>query len=227
MKHPRKGPSLIMCSKLAALVVAASFALAACSESRELPDVVVRAQDASVGSDAPVDEGPAGADAATRRDERTTNPPGAGVVINEVNAQGDDWIELYNAGASSVDLSNHAIADSDDMGAPRADRALRLPAGTMLAPRTYLFVRADVADATEGPQTACAPGPSPCFHIDWGISASNGETVFLLDGDDRVLDRAVYAANAAPEGRSLGRVPDGTGALVAAQPTPGAANRAE
>lgn len=169
------------------------------------------AGDAREAGDAPRTEGGSGATA---------------VVVNEVNAQGSDWVELFNAGRSSVDLSMHQLADSNTDGTPRVERALRFPSGTMIAPGAFLFVRADVATVDGGVQTDCAPAAAPCFHIDWGISASNGETVFLLAPDGTVLDRAVYPPNGAPAGKTLARIPDGQGALVPATPTPGASNRA-
>lgn len=154
-------------------------------------------------------------------------PTGA-VVVNEVRASGDDWIELFNRGAAPVDLGGYGVADLDaDAGTPRIASAVRFPAGTVLAPGAFLFVRADVADAGVGPQTACLDGgPSTCFHAPWGISASRGETVSLLDPQGHVVAQGVYPMNAVTTGRSWGRLPDGTGAFAATLPTPGAPNQA-
>ena len=59
------------------------------------------------------------------------------VKINEVesnNGTPGDWIELYNAGFSGVDLSGYVIKDNDDT------HAYVIPAGTMLAPAGYYVV---------------------------------------------------------------------------------------
>ena len=36
------------------------------------------------------------------------------VVLNEVNCQGDDWIELYNAGNAPADLTGLALTDAPE-----------------------------------------------------------------------------------------------------------------
>ncbi len=59
------------------------------------------------------------------------------VKVNEVESSGGtpgDWIELYNAGGSPVDISNFIIKDNDDT------RDTRIPAGTVLAPGAFYVV---------------------------------------------------------------------------------------
>ncbi|MBL8600459.1 MAG: lamin tail domain-containing protein [Myxococcales bacterium] len=154
----------------------------------------------------------------------------ARVIINEVRASGDDWVELYNAGTASANLEGFTVADTDtavDGGAPRGAESLTFPAGTTLAPGEYLVVVADLADAGAGPQTGCLMGAlARCFHANFGISAGNGETVYLVAPNRQIVDRAVYPANAVAAGQSLGRLPDAAGDFAPNRPTPGAPNAA-
>lgn len=208
--------------------------LAACSESREgdtrdaSQDTGATPQDTGVTPDAgtPTDTG-APTDTGVPTDQ---GMPGAGrLVVNEMRASGDDWIELYNAGDAPIDLGGYGVADTEaDGGAPRVSLALRFPTGTMLGPGQYVFILADVADAGAGPQTSCLAdsGIARCYHAGWAISASRGETLSVIDARDNVVVRVTYPPNAAPSGQSWGRLPNGTGEFAPNRPTPGASNQA-
>jgi hypothetical protein len=206
------------------------IAIAGCSESPvpNAADVPVIQSDVSMTTDVgnPVDAGnpadiPLAVDA----------PSTSSIVINEIRAVGDDWIELKNVGAAPIDLGGLVLADTDttvDGGAPRPSDGVRFPTGTSLAPGQYLLVVADLADAGVGPQMTCLgdAGPMTCFHAGFGISASRGERIYLLQPGGAVVATADYPANAVPDGRTWGRLPDGTGAFAACAPTPGSANTA-
>ncbi|MHC4700038.1 MAG: lamin tail domain-containing protein [Planctomycetota bacterium] len=124
--------------------------------------------------------------------------PHARVVINELLANSDaaagtDWIELYNPGPSSVDLSN--VYFSDD----RADLLKhKIPDGTTLRPGRFWT-------AVQG------AGPADfAFGLDFA-----GETVYVTAATDdpqpapvRVLD-AVRYETMEPE-VTFGRFPDGS-----------------
>ncbi len=59
------------------------------------------------------------------------------IKINEVESSGGtpgDWIELYNAGTTTVNLSGFLVKDNDD------SRTTALPAGTTIAPGAFLIV---------------------------------------------------------------------------------------
>jgi len=59
------------------------------------------------------------------------------VKINEVESNGGtpgDWIELFNAGTTSVNLSGFLVKDNDDT------RTTALPAGTTIAPGAFLII---------------------------------------------------------------------------------------
>jgi hypothetical protein len=140
------------------------------------------------------------------------------LVVNELMASNDstvrdeagdydDWIEVLNAGARSVELDGLHL--SDDAGDPRR---WPLPRGH-LAPGQRLLVWCD-DDTEQGP--AHAP-----FRLD-----ADGEEVGIYDLDARgnaPLDRVVFPPLAADV--SLGRSPDGIGTLrILPWPTPGEAN---
>jgi hypothetical protein len=148
------------------------------------------------------------------------------VVVNEVSAA-DDWVELYNPSGAMADLSGLMLADQDTPGVPKTAEGITFPEGTTLGPGAYLFVLAKqtVDPGEQAPQTVCAPGSSPCFYAPFGLSDSNGDAVFLLDGSD-VLDASEYPAGAVGAGETWCRLPNGTGAFDACAATPSAANAA-
>jgi hypothetical protein len=148
-----------------------------------------------------------------------------GLVINEISADGDDWIEILNAGSAEIDLTGLRIADAEEPGVPKVDEAVAIPDGTTLPAGAYLFVLADQDPAAEGLQDVCAPGPAPCLQAGWGLS-KDGDEVFLLGEGDAIVATAAFVAGSAPEGQAWGRLPDGTGDFAATAPTPGGPNAA-
>ncbi|MEZ4410557.1 MAG: lamin tail domain-containing protein [Polyangiales bacterium] len=229
-------------------VVCVALCALGCSEAREVYEVVDASGDAPAVADAgdrltdsgsPTDAGPTAVDAGTPSVDAGTPSVDAGeatvdsglrparVVLNEVRAQGADWVELYNDGDQTADLAGWVVADSDDDGGVRTDEAARLPAGATLAPRTFLVIEADVADAATGAAMQCVMGAvMRCYQANFGISASRGEAVHLLDATGREVDTARYPGGAAvADGQSFARIPDGLGAFAPATPTPGAPNR--
>ena len=150
----------------------------------------------------------------------------AGVVINEVRAEGDDWIELYNAGAGPAELTSWRLVDSGPGGALRPDSAVRFPAGTVLPPGGYLLVVADRGKkARAGLQRNCLRGgPASCFEARWGINHDGGEQLRLIAPDGTVASEVRYPPRAVGGGKTWARRPDGSGAFGPAKPTPGRAN---
>ncbi len=152
------------------------------------------------------------------------DPGLGGLVVNEIDAN-DEVIEFFNPTPTPVDLSGLRVCDSAD-GVPRLDRAFAFPAGTTLGAGEYIItVESDpVLDGIrEGDD---CPGGGRCLHTDWGISDSNGETMYLLppEGDDTPLMTIEYPMMAAPDGESYCRIDNGFGEFTACTPTPGAAN---
>ncbi len=173
------------------------------------------------------DGGAAATDAGTDRGAVTGDVPVGRVVINEVRATTDDWVELINVGEAPVDLGGMVVADTDTNGnVPRVEEGVEFPAATWLAPGQRLLVLADVNDAGVGPQMTClgTDGPMTCYHARFGISAARGEGLFLIGRDHVVSASATYPPNGAPEGYSWGRLPDGTGEFAVNRPTPGEPN---
>ena len=157
------------------------------------------------------------------------NTPAAGeVVVNEIDADAD-WVELYNRSDVALDLDGLMLADSDGAGGPKLDNAITFPTETRIEPGASLFILAKqdtvVEPGEQEPQSACAPGPSPCFYAPFGLSKGDGDEIFLLDGDS-VIASAVFPPDAAEDGETWCRVPDGTGELQVCAGTPGAANEA-
>lgn len=144
----------------------------------------------------------------------------ARVFINELLAgntksgkdpQGEfeDFVELYNPSAETIDLSGMYLTDSE-----KAPRKWRFPDGTLLAAKSYLVVWAD----EDGSAT-------PGLHANFKLS-SKGESVFLVDSDQRsnaVIDYVKFDAQT--EDVAYGRLPSKADKWQALVPTPGAANR--
>jgi len=160
-----------------------------------------------------------------------TGNPSTSVVFNEISAAGDEWLELYNAGASDFDLCNYAIADTDKTtGEPRTTKAMRFPAGTKLRKGGFALVLLGKSNSTPGPYSAdaCLPGVSVgCFYALFSISQTRGEAVHLLAPDNTSVSNVIYPANLdfeAGADLSACRIPDGSGEFTTCAQTPGAAN---
>jgi hypothetical protein len=147
------------------------------------------------------------------------------IVVNEISASGDDWIELVNTDSAPFQLENMVLADLDPgTGCPKTTEALTFPAGASIAAGEHLLIVADQAGAPNTPQTSCLGGPASCYHVGFGISGSAGDGIFLLDGTT-VQAFGDIPANGAADGESWCRTPDVAGAFgKCTTPTPGAAN---
>lgn len=143
------------------------------------------------------------------------------LVINEVLASNqtvlldpdgtdeyDDWIEIYNAGTTPVDMGRFYFSDSDD---PFDDRIPGdQPEKTTIEPGGYLLFWAD-SDTEQGPN-----------HLKFRLSA-DGETISLYFKDGRLIDSYTFGVQSADI--SEGRTPDGGDSWIKFNtPTPGSAN---
>lgn len=146
------------------------------------------------------------------------DPVAAQLAFNEFGASGDDFAELYNTGAASVDISGYGVTDSRTDGFPKLSHVVRFPAGTTVPAGGRVLVMFDGACPASTTPYVCARGSAG------GISGSRGENVHLVDPENLVVATAHYPANAAPSGFTYGRFPDGTGAFGPTRRTPGAAN---
>jgi hypothetical protein len=148
------------------------------------------------------------------------------LVINELRAVGDDWIELLNRGTAPLDLSGYQVADADEAGNPRMAEAITFPASVILAPGAYFFIAADLeADAQPGLQSSCVvPEVTSCLHAAWGIGKS-GDTIYVFDAAGTLLARTSYPGQGVAEGQTWCRIPDGGDTFGPCTPTPAAANQ--
>lgn len=149
------------------------------------------------------------------------------LAINEIRASGDDWIELHYRGTGTLSLGGLKVTDQDDDGMPRIDRAVTIPAGVELATGEYFIILADQDNTSTMLETECQlEGVTQCVFSDWGMSAGNGDTVFVLNDLDEVVISESYPADAIGdvEDATWARDVDGDGVFVVSVPTPNASN---
>ncbi len=153
--------------------------------------------------------------------------PTSTLVINELSAAGDDWIELKNVGEAPLDVAGWIVTQVDDLGMPEPDRSAPFPAGYAIPAGGYFVVVTDQAMPLEGIQTECfVEGVTECLIAEFGISAGSGDTLVVLDETGAEVHRVVYTGGLSV-GQTWARIPDGTGEFVVAAPTPGATNATE
>lgn len=130
-------------------------------------------------------------------------------TLRDEDGEYPDWIELYNAGAKAIDLSNYALSDDPDSLVK-----WRFPQGSVIEPGGYYVVYAS------GKDRASANGGWP--HASFKLR-SNGETVILADIQGRMVDLVTYDLLEADT--SWGRDEEGTSGFKRfSQPTPGLPN---
>jgi hypothetical protein len=134
----------------------------------------------------------------------------ARVIINEIlaNEPGStiaaEFVELYNAGGTTADLSNWTISDATSM-------RHRFAAGTLLAPGATLVV---FAGPTGIPAELTNAVASSTGTLSLGNSA---DTVTVANASNTIIDSFAYTtALASTDGVSMNRSPDRspTGAFV-------------
>lgn len=205
-----------------------AFAYACSSDDPTTPPTDAGTTDATVVQ---VDTGipPVGTDSGTVKDSGAKfdaggNESSSTVLINEISG-GDEWVELVNYGTDPVDLAGYRLADRDkDTGEPKLAEAVMFPSPTSLGSQKYLIVRGGGAGDAGKP---CPDGgQSYCFSARFGISNKNGETLFLLAPDDKVVGKVVYPKDGSSGDKSYSRLPSGDPAasFEAVGQTPGAAN---
>lgn len=127
------------------------------------------------------------------------------VVINEVAASGDpaDWIELYNAGSTAVDITGWLLRDSDPT------HAYVFASGSSLAPGEYRVIERDDTGANG---------------FNFGLGGA--DAVFLYDLDQNPVDQTSWNEGESPATFSWGRIPNASGDFqTLVNPTRGAANQ--
>jgi hypothetical protein len=146
----------------------------------------------------------------------TSNTSAGTLVLNEILAYNrdtiqnggkyPDYIELYNNGSTSLNLTNYSLTDD-----PTNASKFIFPAGTTLNAGAYLLVWCDKDTNASG------------LHSGFGLN-EEGETVLLMNGST-IADSVSFGPQA-PD-ISIGRIVNGTGGWQANTPTPGTANSAK
>ena len=124
------------------------------------------------------------------------------IVINEVSVAGagEDWIELFNKGESTVDLGGWIVTDSDP------EHRYIVPDNTPLDAGSFLVI-----------------ARSPTAGFDFGLG--NTDEVILYNSEGEKKHSVAWTDGDAPAGTSFGFLPDGEGEpQTLYEPTPGAPN---
>lgn len=158
-------------------------------------------------------------DSASDSGEDSAEIEPARLVLNEYMASNDaaaadehggydDWIEVYNAGGESADLSNCSLSDdSERLG------LYTFPAGSTLAAGAWVVVWADETPS-EGD-----------YHAAFSLSSSSDRIFLIRDpqGAAEVLDSVEFTGMRTDIASA--RIPDGASKWLDSElPTPGAAN---
>ncbi|MBI3416210.1 MAG: lamin tail domain-containing protein [Verrucomicrobia bacterium] len=121
----------------------------------------------------------------------------------------DDWFELYNTSASTVNLGGYFLTDNLTNKTQWA-----IPAGTLIGPQSHLLVWADNQPGQNGFNAD--------LHANFQLSKS-GEAIGLFALDGTLIDSVTFDAQT--NDVSEGRFPDGANVrYFMAVPTPRAAN---
>ena len=146
-------------------------------------------------------------DKITKGTANDDSPPAAIILINESYSRGTtenpDWIEIYNATTTAVDISGYKIYDNGGQAGTKPKK--EIPAGTTIPAKGFYVIVVDDADASG-----------------FGLG-SGGDQVWLENTTGTVIDDVTIPALA--ENTSFGRYPDGDANMqILYVVTPGAAN---
>ena len=137
------------------------------------------------------------------------------LCINEFMANNDeavpgpnndypDWIELYNGGTETVDLTGMYL--TSDLTNPNA---WQFPAGTTIPAGGFLVVWADNSETGS-------------LHTSFGLNATGEAIGLFAEDEETVIDSITFGAQ--NDDMAFGRFPDGSPDWNYLTPTPGAAN---
>lgn len=124
-------------------------------------------------------------------------------IMDDLNDFPDSWVELYNSGATPVDVAGYGLSVKN-----KAAKAYRLPSAIVPA-HGYLLVYCDKVGSG--------------LHADFRVDSGKGD-VYLFDASGSVVDQVTMAKQPAPD-IAYGRVTDGAdGWGYQLTPSPGGAN---
>ena len=121
------------------------------------------------------------------------------VVAADQDGEYDDWVELYNNSASTIDLSGYYLSDDED-----DLMQWEFPSGTEIAGNGYLIVWADKDETQTG------------LHANFKLSSA-GETIYLSDASGSIVDQIAFTEQTTDV--SFARIPNGTGNFQETDPT--------
>jgi len=141
------------------------------------------------------------------------NLAGANVMINEmlpnpakdwngngdISGMDDEFIELYNSGNESVDVSGYVLKDTVYRSTPGE---YALPKGTVIGPGEFLIIFVSKSGVFQG---------------------NDGDAINLYDPSGNLVDKKEY--DATTEDVSFVRIPDGGEWGNSTSPTPGKSNQ--
>lgn len=148
------------------------------------------------------------------------------VLYNPIGAEPDrEWIEIYNAGAASIDLTNYKVGDEETLGG--TEGMVRFPNGVSILPGQVIVIanRATAFFAVYGfkpdyeilNSDGTVPNMLNTALASGSVALDNdGDEVILLDAGDVVVDVVSWADSAfafnppppnIPEAHSLERRP--------------------
>ena len=151
----------------------------------------------------------------------TLTPQFFPVIINEImydlegSDDGREWIEIFNAGQSSVDLTNWKFYENE------TNHKLELKQGSILLPPNGYAIIAD------DPDKFLSDWPSYSgILFDSTFSLSNTGENIAIKNDTLLIDQVAYDSSlgANGDGKSLQRI---SSDWIAALPTPGAENQSQ
>lgn len=133
-----------------------------------------------------------------------------------------DWIELYNAENTSVDLSGYYLTDNFNN-----TQKWLIPSGMVLQPKSFIRIWADGYDDKPGSIHDRDDEPfggfvTQSYHLNFKLSIG-GEELALVDPSGNIIDSVKYELQIRDV--SFGRKPDGTDKwFYFGEPTPGSVN---
>ncbi len=128
-------------------------------------------------------------------------------TIDDEAGEYDDWIELYNAGSTAVDLNGFYLTDDISNSTK-----FQITTTAIIPPMGHLLFWAD-NDLDQGD-----------LHLNFKLSAS-GETIALFSPSEELVDSVTFGAQ--NDDLSNGRYPDGSNSFfLFDDPTPGSTNLA-